>query len=144
MAIPSLHDLSFSLHPVELAAIAHYKFVYIHPFIDGNGRTARLIMNWILMQAGFPPVIIKVEERLDYYETLKMANEGDLRPFIRLIARCTDTTLNGYLHATLEDASTIIPEIESQSRRLKGSWELDNNERTETDGKTLVIGQQVS
>lgn len=66
-----------------MAAIAHYKFVYIHPFIDGNGRTGRLLMNLLLMQAGFPPVIIRVEDRPAYYEALKGANEGDLRPFIR-------------------------------------------------------------
>lgn len=47
---------TLELHPVELAALAHYKFVYIHPFIDGNGRTGRLLMNLLLMAAGFPPV----------------------------------------------------------------------------------------
>ncbi|SFL33780.1 Fic/DOC family protein [Gracilibacillus orientalis] len=49
------------LHPVELAALFHFKFVYIHPFVDGNGRTARLLMNFILMQAGYPPAIVKAE-----------------------------------------------------------------------------------
>lgn len=72
-------DTTQSVHPVELAALVHYKFIIIHPFIDGNGRTARILMNLILMRAGFPPVIIKLEERARYYETLKMANDGDLR-----------------------------------------------------------------
>lgn len=71
----------------------HLLQVYIHPFIDGNGRTARLLMNLILMQAGFPPIIIPVEERSDYYHTLSAANSGDLRPFIRFIAKQTDATL---------------------------------------------------
>lgn len=48
------------LHPVEFAALAHYKLVYIHPFLDGNGRTSRLLMNLILMRNGFPPVSIQV------------------------------------------------------------------------------------
>lgn len=48
------------MHPVEFAAVAHYKLVYIHPFIDGNGRTSRLLMNMILMKNGFPPVSIQV------------------------------------------------------------------------------------
>jgi Fic family protein len=43
---------TLSLHPVRFAALAHYKLVYIHPFSDGNGRTSRLLMNLILMQAG--------------------------------------------------------------------------------------------
>lgn len=86
-----------SVHPVELAALMHYKLVAIHPFVDGNGRTARLLMNLILMQAGFPPVVIRFTDRQAYYETLKAANDGDLRPFIRFIARCTDRTLDEYL-----------------------------------------------
>ncbi|KAH7684657.1 fic protein family protein [Aphelenchoides avenae] len=85
------------IDPVELAALAHYKLVYIHPFIDGNGRTARLLMNFILMQSGFPPVIIPVEERGRYYASLRAANEGDLRPFIRFIAELTDKTLESFI-----------------------------------------------
>lgn len=52
------------LHPVMIAAEAHYRLVTIHPFTDGNGRTARLLMNLILMMNGYPPAIIKPEERL--------------------------------------------------------------------------------
>jgi Fic family protein len=47
---------TLGLDPVEAAALAHYKLVFIHPFTDGNGRTGRLLMNWILLRAGFPPV----------------------------------------------------------------------------------------
>ena len=50
-------------HPVEIAAAAHFKLVNIHPFVDGNGRTARLLMNLLLLQEGFPFAIIKKEER---------------------------------------------------------------------------------
>lgn len=56
-------DMALRIHPIKLAALAHYKLVHIHPFIDGNGRTSRLLMNMILMQAGFPPVIIPKQER---------------------------------------------------------------------------------
>ena len=52
-----------SLHPVRLAALAHYKLVHIHPWSDGNGRTSRLLMNVVLMQSGFPPVIIRRADR---------------------------------------------------------------------------------
>ena len=88
---------AWSLHPVEYAAIAHYRLVYIHPFVDGNGRTSRLLMNLRLIQAGYPPVIIKVQDRYKYYEALGIANSGDIRPFIRFIAQCTETSLDGYL-----------------------------------------------
>lgn len=88
---------AWSLHPVEYAAIAHYRLVYIHPFVDGNGRTSRLLMNLRLMHAGYPPVIIKVQDRFEYYDALEVANSGDIRPFIRFIAKCTETSLDGYL-----------------------------------------------
>lgn len=53
------------MHAVRYAALAHYKLVDIHPFVDGNGRTSRLIMNLILLKAGYPPVMILKEQRLD-------------------------------------------------------------------------------
>ncbi|XP_067054983.1 protein adenylyltransferase Fic-like [Acropora muricata] len=92
------------LHPIEFAALAHYKLVFIHPFTDGNGRTARLLMNSVLMRAGFPPVIIRFQDRYEYYEHLNHANHGDVRPFIRFVARCTQRTIEEYLSAT-----TIYP-----------------------------------
>eukprot|EP00111_Clytia_hemisphaerica_P016612 TCONS_00049247-protein len=85
------------LHPIELAALAHYKLVYIHPFTDGNGRTSRLLMNLFLMRAGYPPVIIRKEDRFKYYQHLQTANIGDVRPFIRFVATCTEETLDEYL-----------------------------------------------
>ncbi|XP_033638353.1 protein adenylyltransferase FICD-like [Asterias rubens] len=102
------------MHPVEFAALAHYKFVYIHPFLDGNGRTSRLLMNLILMRAGYPPIIIKVTQRHEYYETIKQANAGDVRPFIRFIARCTESMLDVLLWLTSE--SHGLTEIESRER----------------------------
>lgn len=82
--------------------MAHYKLVHIHPFTDGNGRTSRLLMNLILMQAGYPPVIILKQHRHLYYQHLQTANEGDVRPFVRFIAECTERTLDLYLWATSE------------------------------------------
>ncbi|KAK6747026.1 hypothetical protein RB195_000333 [Necator americanus] len=92
--------LTLEMNPVEKAAIAHYKLVVVHPFVDGNGRTARLLLNLILMRAGFPPVILPVESRAEYYATLHTANLGDLRPFIRYIARYTENTLKFYINST--------------------------------------------
>ncbi|CAD6195156.1 unnamed protein product [Caenorhabditis auriculariae] len=88
---------TLEMDPVELAAIAHYKLVLVHPFTDGNGRTARLLLNLILMRSGFPPVILPVESRAEYYATLNVANLGDLRPFVRYVAHHTDSTLRRYI-----------------------------------------------
>ncbi|MED6241082.1 hypothetical protein ATANTOWER_024451 [Ataeniobius toweri] len=95
---------ALQLHPVEYAALAHYKLVYIHPFVDGNGRTSRLLMNLVLMQARYPPITIRKEQRAEYYTTLDTANEGDVRPFIRFIAKCTEITLDTLLISTTEYA----------------------------------------
>ncbi|KAK4304777.1 hypothetical protein Pmani_014610 [Petrolisthes manimaculis] len=113
-----------SLHPVKYAALAHYKLVFIHPFSDGNGRTARLLMNFLLMQAGYPPVIIRKQDRLLYYECLKTANEGDTRPFIRFIAHCTEKTLDVYLWATREAFPKIGQEMHSTFKKRKRESEL--------------------
>ena len=62
------------LHPIELAAKVHANFVKIHPFIDGNGRAARLLMNLELMKNGFPPTVLPVEKRLEYFNVLDVAH----------------------------------------------------------------------
>lgn len=93
---------ALSMHPIRYAALAHYKLVHIHPFIDGNGRTSRLLMNTILMRSGYPPVIIPKQQRHKYYDFLQLANEGDTRPFVRFIADCTEKTLDLFLWATSE------------------------------------------
>jgi Fic family protein len=69
------------LHPVELATMLHNKFVKIHPFTGGNGRTARLLMNWILLRNKFPPVIIEVSNKEQYYNAIEAADKGDQKPF---------------------------------------------------------------
>jgi Fic family protein len=77
-----------NLHPVVLSAELHLKLVTIHPFIDGNGRTGRLLMNLILLQNGYPIAILKgdVASRLNYYECLEMAQtQNDKTGFIELI-----------------------------------------------------------
>ncbi|XP_054708993.1 protein adenylyltransferase Fic-like [Uloborus diversus] len=101
------------LHPVNQAALAHYKLVYIHPFVDGNGRTARLLMNLILMRAGYPPVIIRKQDRARYYKYLQLANEGDIRPFLRFIAHCTECTLDVFLYAN-EYGTECLKALESR------------------------------
>jgi len=73
-------------HPAKIAAEAHLKLVTIHPFVDGNGRTARLLMNLILMQGGYPPAIIRVEDRLAYIKSLEKAQmTGDTKDYEKLI-----------------------------------------------------------
>lgn len=110
------NELLTEAHPVQIAAMAHYKFVYIHPFYDGNGRSARLIMNLLLMKFGYPPIIIKKEDRLEYYENLEMANQGDIKPFIRFVAKCTHKTLLEYIRLCNNSFSLSVDDQEKMFR----------------------------
>jgi hypothetical protein len=73
-------------HPIIVAAKLHYDFVLIHPFDDGNGRVSRLLMNYHLLRHGFPPVIIKSEDKKNYLAALNRADTGDFEAFARYIA----------------------------------------------------------
>lgn len=85
----------FQGHPIERAARLHLDFVKIHPFVDGNGRTARLLMNFDLMKSGFLSVIIQVSERLAYYEALDKAHtQNDYNDFMALSAAAEIKTFN--------------------------------------------------
>lgn len=86
------------LHPLERAALVHIIFVGIHPFIDGNGRTSRLLLNLELMKNGYPPIVIRVENRLKYYAALDKAHTtGDNNDFIELIKEEVNKALDLYL-----------------------------------------------
>lgn len=78
---------------VVAAALAHHEFVRIHPFDDGNGRGARLLMNLILMRAGLPPAVIAMDRRREYLSALAMADQGDRSPFLRFVADSLLSTL---------------------------------------------------
>ena len=103
--------------PMELVAVFHHRFVQIHPFIEGNGRTARLLMNAILMKFGYPfIVIVLTQDRSRYLKTLMEADLGNASAFVNFVARCVERTIDMYLEAieepeilTLAEASKITP-----------------------------------
>jgi Fic family protein len=105
------------LTPIELAAAFHHRFVQIHPFSEGNGRTARLLMNALLMKAGYPFIAtVPKLDRQKYLKTLAEADSGDTSSFMNFIARCAEKALDLYLDAleepeilTLAEASKITP-----------------------------------
>ena len=101
LQIKSFYELlknKSDLNEIELAAWTHAEFVRIHPFIDGNGRTSRLLMNYQLLSQGFLPVSIAKEDRLNYYNTLEeFAVKGNLNPFADFIAELEEQQLDEYL-----------------------------------------------
>ncbi len=89
-----------SVHPSIIAADAHFRLVSIHPFPDGNGRTSRLLMNLILMQEGYPPAIIRKEDRATYINSLEKGQAtGSLEDFHRFVYEAVDRSLDIYLEA---------------------------------------------
>ena len=87
-------------HPVRVAADAHFKFVSVHPFIDGNGRTARLLMNLVLIINSYPMAVIRNEDRIKYLQAVnKGQKENDLNSFYKIVEEAVDRSLNAYINA---------------------------------------------
>ncbi|MGF6241595.1 MULTISPECIES: Fic family protein [Paraburkholderia] len=97
-ALLEWHAKAGAMHPVERAAELHTRFVKIHPFVDGNGRTGRLLLNFELMKAGYPPAIIQKEDRLAYYDALDEACvSGNYSAITQLVANAVQRSLDTYL-----------------------------------------------
>lgn len=113
---------SAKLHPVEFAALAHHRLVYIHPFTDGNGRTARLFMNLLLMQRGYPLVIILKNDRQKYYRALEKADTGQYDEIQKFIAQSVERSLNIYLKTLPSNSKeqSLIP-LSALSKQSKFS-----------------------
>ena len=86
-----------TMHPVHVAAVAHYNLVRIHPFDDGNGRGARILMNLILMHRGYFPAVIRVETKRRYLEALTAADQDRLSPFIGYVSDAVISTQTSVL-----------------------------------------------
>lgn len=94
---------SKKLHPIESVALFHLLFEGIHPFIDGNGRTGRLILNFTLMQNGYPSINVKFSDRRKYYECFDAYyKDGNSEPMVKLIAGYVEERLTQYLEMLKE------------------------------------------
>jgi Fic family protein len=94
-----LNDKSKGVKAVYSAIAVHHDMARIHPFVDGNGRLARLLMNLRLMRAGFPPTILRKEERRAYYSALEKADGGDFRALAMLIGKDIERAMDSYIEA---------------------------------------------
>ena len=97
--VHSLNANPDNYNPLELAAFAHHELVRIHPFVDGNGRVARLLCNLVLMKHGYPPIMVRVKDRKKYYECLEKAHFGNMKAFADFIALKVEESLMLYISA---------------------------------------------
>lgn len=86
------------LHPFELATMIHAKLTWVHPFEDGNGRTSRAIMNWILMKNGYPMFFIPFEKREEYYMALEEADKENFKEYVSRMLRLIIDQVRSYGH----------------------------------------------
>jgi Fic family protein len=110
------------LNPIILASEFHYKFIRFHPFDDGNGRVARILMNFILLKNGYPPVVIKAKDKENYYGVLRQADIGTIEPFIEYIStnlvRSLEIMIAGANGENIEEADDLDKEIALLQSRL--------------------------
>ncbi|TJZ59894.1 Fic family protein [Sphingobacterium olei] len=111
------------INPIILAAEFHYRFIRIHPFDDGNGRTARILMNFILMKYEYPPIIIKTEDKENYFSALRQADAGTIDPFINYIAKnlihSLEIMIAGAKGESIEDGDDALKELILLKAKLK-------------------------
>lgn len=123
-----------NVNPILLAAEFHHKFIIIHPFEDGNGRTARILMNFILMKYGFPPTVIKTEDKVNYFAALRLADAGNIEAFIEYIAKNLSHSLEimiaGAKGESIEEPDDIDKEIALLEKRLAGYGERIEKEKS--------------
>ncbi len=111
------------IHPSVLAAFVHHRFVNIHPFDDGNGRLARILMNLILMKNGYPPAIVKLKERTDYYQALNQADRNEYVPLVEFLAESLLDSMNLYLKAARGESIEDDADLDKEIALFKGSFE---------------------
>ncbi len=121
------------VHALILAAEFHYRFIRIHPFDDGNGRLARILMNFILMQKGFPPAIIKTEEKENYYRVLRLADARDLEPFFVYIGEQLIHSLEIMLRGARGEAIEDPDDLDKRIALLKASLDKEKEVKVEKD-----------
>jgi hypothetical protein len=94
--------------PERLARI-HDHFERIHPFIDGNGRTGRLVLNLLLVRLGYPPIVVLKRQRAAYLAALQKADAGDVGPLGELLARAMYDNLNRFIVPNLAGPARLVP-----------------------------------
>lgn len=132
-----------SVNAILMASEFHYRFIRIHPFDDGNGRTARILMNFILMRYGYPPVIIKTLDKENYFAVLRQADAGIIEPFVEYIAgnlvQSLEIMIRGARGEDLDDDGDLDKEIALLDGKLKYAAKNQKSKWTNEKDKLLHL-----
>lgn len=136
-----------TINPIIFATEFHYKFIRIHPFDDGNGRIARILMNFILMKHGYHPAIIKKETKEEYYKVLRFADANNIEPFIEFIAENVNESLtlmlNGIKGLPFEDDNDIDKQFWLLDQKIKSVTDNSSDIITENERKLDIIKKNI-
>ncbi|MBI5037005.1 Fic family protein [Candidatus Micrarchaeota archaeon] len=125
--------------PIETGAKIHQRFVDIHPFIDGNGRTARLLLNLYLMRSGYPPVIILRAERKKYLDRIMQARaENDITPFANFVAKAVERSLDIYLDSLGQNPGEYL-DLAEAAKISKNGYSQEYLSLLARDGKIGAV-----
>lgn len=127
------------IHPVQLAALLHYKFVRIHPFDDGNGRVSRLLMNYVLFKNNLPPIVIKTESKREYLAALNRADSGDLDFFIKFIATQLIWSLEISIKAARGESIDEPGDLTKKIQMLKQKMRIGNEKVSVTKSRETLL-----
>jgi Fic family protein len=135
---------SNEFHPLLVAALFHYRFVCIHPFDDGNGRVSRLLMNYVLLKQGYPPVVIKSADKNNYLRALNAADTGDTDSFVRYVGEQLIWSLELSIKAakgeSIEEPDDLDKEIALLQRELTSKTEVSKKGTPENVVKVFEEG----
>ena len=128
---------SVAIHPLVVASLFHHEFVSIHPFDDGNGRMARLLMNLILMQHELPPLVVKQNDRTNYYQVLSQADAGEYEPLVTYFGELMKRSLTIYLKGARGESLVEADDVDKEIALFKGALTREQTVRQLKSGENI-------